>query len=141
MRIRIDSTAINRWRLPSGVTEYRNMPPTTLMQACGDVAVAFRGDRGSQHARAHRRLRTHRRWRPLSGVSVDRNWEYVAEGETFEDGDSRLPGRPRIATLASGGFVRKMVLVAVVLQGDRGSQRPGQPSLPAHPDRGGRPPG
>ena len=86
-----------RWRLPSGATEDRNLRKINGRAVALMVAVALRGDRGSQHrGRGDRRVSIER-WRLPSGATEDRN------------------AGPKLNACT-------LPAVAVALRGDRGSQ-------------------
>ena len=113
VRPRIATSAVNAsapstraWRSPSGATEDRNNLTDEASPLSQIVAVALRGDRGSQRRRPQLRRPPHQ-------------------------GGGRPPGRPRIATTRSCAR-SPPATVAVALRGDRGSQpRPGDAAVAA----------
>ena len=134
-----------RWRSPSGATEDRNTRCSGRHLSRRRVAVALRGDRGSQPLPRGPRLHPHRRggrppgrpriatrpgsppwpgaarWRSPSGATEDRN----AGGDHGVDGLLwRSPsGATEDRNAASSSSSRADSDVAVTLRGDRGSQQ------------------
>ncbi len=86
------TTTRPRWRSPSGVTEDRNAQTNGGQLPATAVAVALRGDRGSQPGSASTSWFRGEWWRSPSGVTEDRNCDRSLDDGTTAPGGGRPPG-------------------------------------------------
>ncbi len=95
-----DQDLAGGWRSPPGATEDRNLCLGDEPRCQPAVAVAPRGDRGSQLLGLGLLRRSRAGWRSPPGATEDRNNSEDGYRYTAEGGGGRPPGRPRIATTA-----------------------------------------